>query len=79
MVITNPDNKMIICNCIKEFCEKSQSAVDYNFPTDFNLKDFCNMKLFNKYLVRMSVTLDRSASDYGVFDTEKNILKANIL
>lgn len=55
VAISDREKKMIIWNFMEELCDKNQSAVDFNLPTDFNLNDFYNMKLFSKYLVRIDV------------------------
>lgn len=55
---------------MEEFCDKHQNANETNLP-DFNLKDFYNMGLFGKYLIRIGISVDRSASDSVVFDAPK--------
>jgi hypothetical protein len=79
VTITDGDKKMIVWNFMEELCDKSRSAIDYNLPTDFNLKDFYNMKLFGKYLVRIGVSVDRSASDSVVFDILKKYTESKHL
>jgi hypothetical protein len=79
VTITDRDKKMIIWNFMEELCDKNQSAIDYNLPTNFNLKDFYNMKLFRKYLVRTGVSVDRAASDSVVFDILKKYTESKNL
>lgn len=56
---------------MEELCDKYQNASEHNLPTDFNLRDFYNMNLFSKYLVRIGISVDRPASDSVVTDTIK--------
>jgi hypothetical protein len=56
---------------MEELCDKHQNACETNLSTDFNLKDFYNMELFGRYLIRIGVSVDRSASDSVVFDALK--------
>lgn len=63
---------------MEELCDKDQNASENNLPTDFKLKDFYNMDLLSKYLLRIGVSVDRSASDSLVLDTLKKILTENI-
>jgi hypothetical protein len=79
VTITDRDKKMIVWNFMEELCDKNQSAIDYNLPTNFNLKDFYNMNLFSKYLVRTGVSVDRSASDSVVFDILKRYTESKNL
>jgi hypothetical protein len=71
VTISNRDKNMIIWNFMEEFCDKDQNASENNLPRDFKLKDFYNMDLLSKYLLRIGVSVDRSASDSLVLDTQK--------
>ena len=71
LTITKRDKKMIIWNFMEELCDKHQNASESNLSTDFNLKDFYNMELFGKYLIRIRVSIDKLGSDSTVFDTLK--------
>ena len=71
VTISNRDKNMIIWNFIEELCDKDQNASENNLPTDFKLKDFYNMDLLSKYLLRIGVSVDRSASNSLVLDTLK--------
>ena len=71
VTISNRDKNMIIWNFMEELCDKDQNAGENNLPTDFKLKDFYNMDLLSKYLLRIGVSVDRSASDSLVLDTLK--------
>ena len=56
---------------MEELCEKDQNASKNNLPRDFKLKDFYNMDLLSKYLLRIGVSVDRSASNSIVLDSLK--------
>jgi hypothetical protein len=77
--LTNRDKSMIIWNFMEELCDKNQSAIENNLPTDFNLKDFYNMNLFSKYLLRIGVSVNRIASDSLVFNTLKKYTESKHL
>ena len=46
VTISNRDKEMIIWNFMEELCDKYLYASENNLPPDFNIKDFCNMNIF---------------------------------
>jgi hypothetical protein len=46
---------MIICKFMEELCDKHQSAMENNLPTDFKFKDFYSIDLFSKYLLNIGL------------------------
>lgn len=56
---------------MEELCDKNENAIENRLPTEFNLKDFYNMNLFSRYLIRIGVSADRPASDSIVSDALK--------
>ncbi len=77
VTISNRDKNMIIWNFMEELCDKDQNTSENNLPTDFKLKDFYNMYLLSKYLLRIGVSVDKSASDSLVLDTLKKLQKTS--
>ena len=86
--ITDRDKKMIISNFMEELCDKHQIAKKNNLPHEFNLKDFYNIGLFNKYLSRIGLrtssvgiailvldTLSEYAKKKGLLEIEGNIVR----
>ena len=86
--ITDRDKKMMISNFMEELCDKHQIAKKNNLPHEFNLKDFYNIGLFNKYLSRIGLrtssvgiailvldTLSEYAKKKGFLEIEGNIVR----
>jgi hypothetical protein len=72
VTISNRDKEMIIWNFMEELCDKYLYASENNLPTDFNVKDFRNMNIFSKYLVRRGVSgVNGSSGDALVLVTLK--------
>jgi hypothetical protein len=46
---------MIICKFMEELCDKHQSAMENNLPTDFKFKDFYSIDLSSKYLLNIGL------------------------
>jgi hypothetical protein len=55
VAIIDRDRKMIICKFMEELCDKHQSAMENNLPTDFKFKDFYSIDLFSKYLLNIGL------------------------
>lgn len=57
---------------MEELCEKYLYANENNLTTAFNIKDFCNMDIFRKYLLRRGVSgVNGSSGDALVLVTLK--------
>jgi hypothetical protein len=69
VVISNRDKKMIISNFMEELYDKYQNANKKDLPTDFNIKDFYNIVLFNNYLSRIGLRASRIEIAVLVIDT----------
>ena len=72
VTISNRDKEMIIWNFMEELCDKYLYASENNLPADFNIKDFRNMNIFSKYLLRRGVSgVNGSSGDALVLVTLK--------
>ena len=79
VTISNRDKEMIIWNFMEELCDKYLCASENNLPADFNIKDFCNMNIFSKYLLRRGVSgVNGSSGDALVLVTLKNMRRARV-
>lgn len=88
VVISDRDKKMMISNFMEELYDKNQNATKKDLSTDFNLKDFYNIGLFNKYLSNIGLraspveiavlvidTLTEYADKKGFLEIEGNIVR----
>jgi hypothetical protein len=68
--ISNRDKKIIIWSFMEELCDKYLHASENNLPTYFNVKDFCNVGILARYLLRIDVTdLNGSSGGALILDT----------
>ena len=65
--ITNRDKKMIFVNFMEELCKKYQNATKIGLPTMFDLDDFYNTDIFEKYLPEVGIR--RPEADNLIFET----------
>jgi len=57
---------------MEELCDEYFYASENNLTTSFNIKDFCNMNIFSKYLLRRGVKgVNGSSGGALVLDTLK--------
>ena len=54
---------------MEELCDKHQSAMENNLPTDFKFKDFYSIDLFSKYLLNIGLRASPSEIRKLVLDT----------
>jgi hypothetical protein len=69
VTISERDKKMLICNFMEELYDKYQSATRNGLQTEFNIKDFYSISLFNKYLSNIGLRASPIGIEALVLDT----------
>ena len=69
---------MITWSFMEEVCDKHLYAGENNLTTDFNVTDFCNMRIFTNYLIRRGARgASGSPGDALVLETLKEYAGSN--